>query len=85
MQKSDAGELSIDVPTVQRVFNSIRGQDPRDELEFLTLTYVRQKAALLLFGNLVLQTARGVIAYEHDKRRAEDALTSGEIDPRIML
>ncbi|PPJ55032.1 hypothetical protein CBER1_01454 [Cercospora berteroae] len=85
MQKSDAGELSIDVPVVQRVFNSIRGQDPRHELEFLTLTYVRQKAALLLFGNLVLQTARGVIAYEHDKRRAEDALTSGEIDPRIML
>ncbi|KAF2213049.1 hypothetical protein CERZMDRAFT_39702 [Cercospora zeae-maydis SCOH1-5] len=85
MQKSEVGEVSIDVPTVQRVFNSIRGQDPRDELEFLTLTYVRQKAALLLFGNLVLQTARGILAYEHDKRRAEDALTSGEIDPRIML
>ena len=85
MQRSDDGKLSIDVPAVQRVFNGIRGQDPRDELEFLTLTYVRQKAALLLFGNLVLQTAAGVIAYEHDKRRAEDALTAGEIDPRIML
>ncbi|EMF15465.1 uncharacterized protein SEPMUDRAFT_147349 [Sphaerulina musiva SO2202] len=85
MQRSDNGQPSIDVPAVQRVFNGIRGQEPRDELEFLTLTYVRQKAALLLFGNLVLQTAGGVIAYEHDKRRAEDALTAGEIDPRIML
>ncbi|KAI5367774.1 Putative vacuolar sorting protein 39/Transforming growth factor beta receptor-associated domain 2 [Septoria linicola] len=85
MQRSEGGALSIDVPTIQRAVNSIRGQDPRDELEFLTLTYVRQKAALLLFGNLVLQTSGGIIAYEHDKRRAEDALTSGEIDPRIML
>jgi hypothetical protein len=77
--------LSIDVPVVQRVVNSIRGQEPRDELEFLTLTYVRQKSALLLFGNLVLQTARGDTAYEHDKRRAEDALTSSDLDPRIVL
>ncbi|KAF2158662.1 hypothetical protein M409DRAFT_30826 [Zasmidium cellare ATCC 36951] len=83
-QTSDSG-LSIEVPVVQRVVNSIRGQEPRNELEFLTLTYIRQKAALLLFGNLVLQTINGVISYEHDKRRAEDALVSGEIDPRIVL
>lgn len=83
-ETSDAG-LSIDVPVVQRVVNSIRGQEPRDELEFLTLTYIRQKSALLLFGNLVLQTAKGIVAYEHDKRRAEDALIAGELDPRIVL
>jgi hypothetical protein len=85
MNKVDDGRLFIDVPVVQRVVNSIRGQDPRSELEFLTLTYIRQKAALLLFGNLVLQSASGAVAYEHDKRRTEDALTSGEIDPRIVL
>lgn len=85
IQLGNDNNLEVDVPVVQRVVNSIRGQDPRNELEFLTLTYVRQKAAVLLFGNLVLQTARGVIAYEHDKRRAEDALISGEIDPRIIL
>lgn len=83
-QTGDAG-LSIEVSVVQRVVNSIRGQEPRNELEFLTLTYIRQKAAVLLFGNLVLQTINGVIAYEHDKRRAEDALVSGDIDPRIVL
>lgn len=85
MQKAESGRLKIDVLVVQRVVNSIRGQNPRDELEFLTLTYVRQKASLLLFGNLVMQTASRIISYEHDKRRAEDALTSGEVDPRIVL
>ncbi|KAK4633367.1 Transforming growth factor-beta receptor-associated protein 1 [Fulvia fulva] len=85
LQQSEEFQLSIDVPTVQSVVNSVRGQEPRDELEFLTLTYVRQKAAILLFGNLVLQTIGGVISYEHDKRRTEDALVAGEIDPRIVL
>ncbi|CAK4034032.1 Hypothetical predicted protein [Lecanosticta acicola] len=85
VRQTSSDELSIDVPLVQRVVNSIRSQEPRDELEFLTLTYVRQKSSLLLFGNLVLQTANGTIAYEHDKRRAEDALVSGELDPRVVL
>lgn len=85
MQSSNDETFEIDVPVVQRVVNGIRGQEPRNELEFLTLTYVRQRAAVLLFGNLVLQASRGIIAYEHDKRRAEDALISGEIDPRVIL
>ncbi|KAK3678808.1 hypothetical protein LTR78_001261 [Recurvomyces mirabilis] len=85
VQETSSSELSIDVHTVQRVINSIRGQDPTTELDFLTLTYIRQKASLLLFGNLGLQTAAGTIAYEHDKRRAEVALMDGEIDPRVLL
>lgn len=82
---NDTTELMIDVPAVQRVINSIRGQEARDELEFFTLTYIRQKVSLLLFGNLILQTVKGVICYEHEKRRAEEALIAGEIDPRIIL
>ncbi|KAK5128762.1 hypothetical protein LTR85_000095 [Meristemomyces frigidus] len=85
IQHSGAAKLAIDVASVQRVINSIRGQDAKNELDFLSLTYIRQKASLLLFGNLVLQTASGTIAYEHDKRRAEDALLAGEIDPRTIL
>jgi len=85
VQHSSTSELAVDVPTVQRVVNTIRGQEAKNELEFLTLTYVRQKASLLLFGNLVLQTVSGFIAYEHDKRRAEDALVAGEVDPRMIL
>ncbi|KAI7279619.1 hypothetical protein KC345_g5232 [Hortaea werneckii] len=82
---SSSTNLTIDVHIAQRVANSIRGQEPKTELDFLTLTYIRQKASLLLFGNLVLQTMRGFISYEHDKRRAEDALIAGEADPRTIL
>ncbi|KAK5163474.1 uncharacterized protein LTR77_010656 [Saxophila tyrrhenica] len=85
VQQKEAGELSIDIGYVQHVLNDLRGQEARDELEFRTLTYIRQKASVLLFGNLLLQTANGVIAYESGKRLAEEALVTGELDPRIVL
>ncbi|KAK3654467.1 hypothetical protein LTR56_004097 [Elasticomyces elasticus] len=77
--------LAIDVPAVQRVVNSIRGQDASNELDFMTLTYIRQKASLLLFGNLILQTAAGVVAEVRDKLFTEEVLVAGEVDPRIIL
>jgi hypothetical protein len=77
--------VSIDAAKVQDVINDIRGQEAQSELEFLTLTYIRQKASLLLFGNLLLTTANGVIAYESAKRAAGEALVEGEIDPRTIL
>jgi len=79
------GRISVDAAKVQSVINDIRGQEAQNELEFLTLTYIRQKASLLLFGNLLLTTANGVIAYEHEKRAAGEALVEGEIDPRTIL
>ncbi|KAF2726374.1 hypothetical protein K431DRAFT_214143 [Polychaeton citri CBS 116435] len=82
---SASGTLSIDVPSLQRIINSIRGQEPRNELEFLTLTYVRQKASILMFGDLLLHAANGVMAFERNKRAAEEALLLGELDPRVIL
>lgn len=79
------GRISVDAAKVQGVVNDVRGQEAQSELEFLTLTYIRQKASLLLFGNLLLTTANGVIAYEHEKRAAGEALVEGEIDPRTIL
>ncbi|OQN97622.1 hypothetical protein B0A48_16486 [Cryoendolithus antarcticus] len=86
-QATDASSerISIDVKTVRMVLNDIRGQDARSELEFVTFTYIRQKASLLLFGSLQLTTASNTIAYETDKRAASEALVEGEIDPRILL
>lgn len=85
VRQNTANELSIDVADVQRIINSIRGQEARNELEFVTLTYIRQKASLLLFGKLVIQTANGFISYERDKRLAEEALVDGDVDPRTVL
>ncbi|EMC92336.1 hypothetical protein BAUCODRAFT_126325 [Baudoinia panamericana UAMH 10762] len=84
-QQLNDSAIAIEVPSVQRVVNSIRGQNAANELEFLTLTYVRQKTSLLLFGNLLLQTAQNLTCPERDKRFAEEALVAGEIDPRTIL
>lgn len=85
LRQPKSGEITIDVPGARSVINSIRGQEAHDELEFLTLTYIRQKASLYLFGNLLLQTANGFVSYERDKRFAEEALVDGDIDPRVIL
>lgn len=81
----ESGKTSIDPAEVQPVLDSIRGREASSELEFLTLTYIRQKASLLLFGVLLLQTAAGFTAYERDKRAAIQALEEGDLDPRILL
>lgn len=70
---------------VERVINGIRGQEARSELDFLSLTYIRQKASLLLFVDMLEQTANKVMAYEHDKRSTEEALIQGDLDPRVLL
>ncbi|EOD47039.1 putative tgf beta receptor associated protein [Neofusicoccum parvum UCRNP2] len=70
---------------VEYLLNSIRGLEPRNEAEFLGFTYIRQKASLLLFMDLILRTENSIIAYEINKRTTEEALLEGEIDPRIIL
>lgn len=83
--RSDTGEVSVDVLNVQYVINSIRGQDARDVFEFQTLTYVRQKSSILLFGNLVVQAASGMSLDDRECRLVEEALVTGDVDPRVIL
>ncbi|KIW04972.1 uncharacterized protein PV09_04134 [Verruconis gallopava] len=70
---------------IERLIVDLRDHRSTTELEFYTLAYIRQKAALLLFIDLVLQTDRGTLAFEHDKRATEEALVESEIDPRFVL
>ena len=70
---------------VEGLANDIRGLKPRTELEFFSLSYIRQKAAALLYMDLVLRTASGIIISERDKRYTEEALIGSELDPRIVL
>nr|POF23930.1 transforming growth factor-beta receptor-associated protein 1 [Quercus suber] len=79
------GVKNVDARGVQKVINSIRGQEAGDELEFLTLTYIRQKASLLLYGHLLTQSVAGTVAHEQELAVAKDALVAGDIDPRILL
>ncbi|KAH6644547.1 hypothetical protein C7974DRAFT_22957 [Boeremia exigua] len=70
---------------VERVLGDIRGQDPRNESEYLSLIYIRQKASVLLFMDVVLRTKTNILIFENEKRITEQALIEGEVDPRIVL
>ena len=78
-------QISPQRTPIERLLNELRGQRSTTELEFYTLAYIRQKAALLLWIDLVLQTQRRTLAFERDKRATEDALVESEIDPRFVV
>lgn len=62
---------------------SIHGREPKDESEFLTLNYIRQKASLLLFMHL--QTRFASTDLETILRPIENTLHDGGLDPRVVL
>ncbi|KAJ9621363.1 hypothetical protein H2204_011924 [Knufia peltigerae] len=63
---------------------TIHGREPKDETEFLTLNYIRQKASLILLLHLQTQlsTESGL---EDTYRAVENTLHDGGLDPRIVL
>ncbi|KIX07353.1 uncharacterized protein Z518_02006 [Rhinocladiella mackenziei CBS 650.93] len=63
---------------------SIHGREPKDETEFLTLNYIRQKASLILFLHLETQFS-AASSLEDMFRAVENTLHDGGIDPRIVL
>jgi hypothetical protein len=70
---------------LETVLGDIRGQEPRNESEYLSLIYIRQKASVLLFMELILRSSTNIIIFEGEKRITEQALIEGEIDPRVVL
>ncbi|KAL6252676.1 hypothetical protein RBB50_000395 [Rhinocladiella similis] len=63
---------------------TIHNREPKDETEFLTLSYIRQKASLILL--LHLQTQLSAKSRLEDTYRAvENTLHDGGLDPRIVL
>lgn len=63
---------------------SIHGREPKDEAEFLTLNYIRQKASLVLFLHLEMQLSTSP-DLEDMFRAVENTLHDGGLDPRIVL
>jgi hypothetical protein len=70
---------------IEQVLGDIRGQEPRNESEYLSLIYIRQKASLMLFMDVILRTKTNIIIFENEKRITEQALIEGEMDPRVVL
>jgi vacuolar protein sorting-associated protein 3 len=79
------GQRHFDRTRIEQLVKDIRGLERWTEVDFLGLSYIRQKVSLLLFMDLITRTASNVLVFEHEKRSTEDALVEGEIDPRIIL
>ncbi|ORY13824.1 hypothetical protein BCR34DRAFT_561387 [Clohesyomyces aquaticus] len=70
---------------VEALLGDIRGQGFRTESEYLSLIYIRQKASILLFMELILRSSTNIIIFENEKRITEQALIEGEVDPRVII
>ncbi|KAL5446872.1 hypothetical protein PMIN06_006196 [Paraphaeosphaeria minitans] len=81
----DTGRIQPNRRLLEMILGDIRGQEPRNESEYLSLIYIRQKASVLLFMEMILRTRDNIIVFENEKRITEQALIEGEIDPRIVL
>jgi hypothetical protein len=78
-------EIRHDQRKVAEVVRSIQGQEARTESDFISLGYVRQKAGLLLFANMVKATAVNMEMSDEDQLVTEEALKEGALDPRVVL
>ncbi|KAB8297042.1 hypothetical protein EYC80_002440 [Monilinia laxa] len=74
---------SLDRKKAIELMNSLRGREAKTETEFVSLGYIRQKIGLLIFISLL--TAPAGQATDTEYGAAEEALSEGSLDPRIIL
>lgn len=79
-QTVDGGILNLKPSQVFGFLASIHGREPKDETEFLTLNYIKQKSSLILF--LYLQSH---LTANDISRAVENTLHDGGLDPRVPL
>ena len=70
---------------IVQVINNIRGQEATSETHFLSLEYIRQKASLILFADIIARPLSLSDIQTADSRSTEGALMEGNIDPRVIL
>ncbi|KAJ5544417.1 hypothetical protein N7513_006981 [Penicillium frequentans] len=80
---NDGGQIVLQRNSVMALMMSIRDIEPQNESEFIGLGYVKQKASLLLYGDLLSMPFdhRGESVIEP----TEQALLAGNLDPRLAL
>ncbi|KAJ5161745.1 hypothetical protein N7492_007137 [Penicillium capsulatum] len=82
-QTSKDGKVVLQRQAITDLMLSIQDIDPRTEAEFIGLAYIKQKASLLLYGDLL--SVQSEIQDEKAIRTTEEALLTGNLDPRIAL
>ncbi|TKA55669.1 hypothetical protein B0A49_12683 [Cryomyces minteri] len=81
----DHATIEPDRRQIEQIINTLRGAEARDEVEFFSLSYIRQKASLLLLMDLIIRTSSGLVVFDHEKRATANALEEGAVDPRVVL
>lgn len=71
--------------SIQHLIDDIRWQTPQTEIDYLGLTYIRQKAALLLLQGLIITTGNGNEAANEEVAYVNEVLMDSQIDPRVVL
>ncbi|KAJ5167182.1 uncharacterized protein N7482_005963 [Penicillium canariense] len=82
-QIDDKGHITLQRDAVMELMVSTHDIEPKTEAEFLGLAYVKQKASLLLYGDLLSMHADN--RADPTIRNTERALLSGSLDPRLAL
>ncbi|KAJ5883203.1 uncharacterized protein N7473_010089 [Penicillium subrubescens] len=82
-QVDSKGRITLQRDAVMELMVSIQDIEPKTETEFLGLGYVKQKASLLLYGDLLSMHADH--RADPTIRNTERALLSGNLDPRLAL
>ena len=77
------GHKVLNRDSINGIIQSVHGIEPTSEADFLGLNYVKQKASLILFGDLVFMD----LASRTDTiiEATEQALVEGNLDPRMAL
>ena len=74
----------VNASKITSVLGDIRKREAKNENEFISFNYIRQKSSLALFLDVRVRTHDDA-DYPENLRRTEDALVDGGLDPRIIL
>ncbi|KAI1505869.1 hypothetical protein F5X99DRAFT_366377 [Biscogniauxia marginata] len=76
-------QTSIERQELFKVLNSFRGRDAKSELEFLTFSYIRQQAGILLLTSFLKSKDNSFS--DAELRGMEEVLVDSLLDPRVVL
>ncbi|KAA8651664.1 hypothetical protein EYZ11_003907 [Aspergillus tanneri] len=79
----DGGHRALNRNAITDIIDFVRDAEPRSEAEFLGLNYIKQKASMLLFGDLIFMDSKS--RHESTIQATENALVTGSLDPRLAL
>ncbi|KAJ5711240.1 hypothetical protein N7488_005396 [Penicillium malachiteum] len=83
LHTNDSGHINLQRDSVMTLITAIQEIEPQNESEFIGLGYLKQKASLLLFGDLL--SIHPDFRSNSVIRDTEQVLVAGNLDPRLAL